>query len=115
MRRTAVRISIAKICLFLSAIAVMGLSSVMLSCYRQAAQPKPAPSQPSAIKVEVRDGGPVVITTSTAEYQILPSGFVQATLLKDGQRLTLDAPGPTSTGGSDSIIHEGKEIDFIPD
>src|SRR5579862_826737 len=115
MRRTAVRISIAKICLFLSAIAVMGLSSVMLSCSRQAAQPKPAPSQPSAIKVEVRDGGPVVITTSTAAYQILPSGFVHATLLKDGQRLTLDAPGPTSTGGSDSIIHEGKEIDFIPD
>jgi len=85
------------------------------SCTKKAEQPKPAPSHPSDIKVEVHDGGPAIITTSAAEFQILPSGFLQADLRKDGMRLTLDEPGVGSTGGSDSIVHEGKEVDFIPD
>jgi alpha-galactosidase len=92
-----------------------GLAGWMLSCAKPAAPPKAPSSQPSEIKVEVRDGGPVVLTTSTAEFQILPSGFLQASLLKDGKRLTLDEPQVGSAGGSDSIIHDGKELDFIPD
>ena len=98
---------------FLSAIIVFAV--VMLSCSKTAAPPKPAPSKPSDIKVEVRDGGPVVLTTSTAEFQILPSGFVQAALLENGKRLTLDQPDVGSSGGSDSIVHDGKELDFVPD
>ncbi len=113
MKRTAATVSIPKFFLFLSTLVL--LLGGMLSCSKRSETPKPAPSQPSAIKVEVRDGGPIIVTTSTAEFQILPSGFVQATLLKDGQRLTLDEPGVGSTGGSDSIIHQGKELDFIPD
>ncbi|MGC2475961.1 MAG: glycoside hydrolase family 36 protein [Candidatus Sulfotelmatobacter sp.] len=112
MKRTAARVSIPKSFLFLSALILLLVG--MVSCSKHAETPKPAPSQPSAIKVEVRDGGPIIVTTSTAEFKILPSGFVQATLLKDGRRLTLDEPGVGSTGGSDSIIHEGKELDFIP-
>ena len=96
-------------------IVVAGLAGMMLNCSKPAAQPKPAPSRPSDIKVEVRDGGPVVLTTSAAEFQVLPSGFLQATLLKDGKRLTLDEPGVGSTGGSDSIVMGGKELDFVPD
>ena len=96
-------------------ITLAGIAGGMLSCTKRAEGPKPAPSRPSDIKVEVRDGGPVVVTTSAAEFQILPSGFLQATLLKDGKRLTLDEPGVGSTGGSDSIVHEGKELDFVPD
>jgi len=103
---------------FYSIIVIVSLAAaagLMLSCSKPAAQPKPAPSRPSDIKVEVRDGGPVVLTTGAAEFQILPSGFVQATLLKDGKRLTLDEPEVGSAGGSDSIVHDGKELDFIPD
>jgi len=96
-------------------VAILVFAAVMLSCTKTAAPPKPAPSRPSDIKVEVRDGGPVVLTTSTAEFQILPSGFVQAALLKDGQRLTLDQPDVGSAGGSDSIVRDGKELDFVPD
>ena len=88
---------------------------VMSSCSKPAPQPKPAPSRPSDINVEVRDGGPIVVTTSTAEFQILHNGFLQATLLKDGKRLTLDEPDVGSTGGSDSIVMAGKEFDFVPD
>jgi alpha-galactosidase len=100
---------------FILAITFAGLAGLTLSCSKPAAQPKPAPSRPSDIKVEVRDGGPVVLTTNAAEFQILPSGFLQATLLKDGKRLTLDEPGVGSAGGSDYVIHEGKDLEFVPD
>jgi alpha-galactosidase len=73
--------------------------------------PKPAAAQPSAIKVEVRAGGPIVITSSAAEFQILPSGSLQATLLKNGQRLTLDDAG----NGGDSLTRAGKEVQFNAD
>src|SRR5947209_12367141 len=73
----------------------------LLSCSKSAPQPKPPPSKPSDIKIEVRDGGPAIITTSAAEFEILPSGFVQATLVKDGKRMTLDEPAAGSSGGSD--------------
>src|ERR1700722_10886001 len=68
----------------------------------------------SAIKVEVRDGGPVIITTSAAEFQALPSGYLQATLLKDGKRATLDDPEAGSATGS-YLVHDGKDLEFIPD
>src|SRR5579863_6950378 len=100
---------------FILGITLTGIAGSMFSCAKPAAPPKVPPSRPSEIKVEVRDGGPLLITTSTAEFQILPSGFLQATLLKDGKRLTLDEPEVGSAGGSDSIVHEGKELDFVPD
>jgi len=86
-----------------------------ISCSKPAPQSSVPPSRPSDIKVEVRDGGPAVISTSAAEFQILPSGFLQATMVKDGKRLTLDEPAVGSSGGSDSIVHDGKEFDFVPD
>ena len=100
---------------FLVGITLTALLGATLSCTKPAEPPKPAPSRPSDIKVEVRDGGPVVISAKGTKFQILPSGFLQATLLKDGKWLTLDEPDVGSTGGSDSIVHEGKELDFVPD
>src|SRR5579863_5784138 len=67
-------------------LAVLAAAGLTLGCNKAAVQPKQPASRPSDVKVEVRDGGPVVITTSAAEFQILPSGYLQATLLKDGQR-----------------------------
>jgi alpha-galactosidase len=89
-----------------------GVACVMLSCGKPPAQPKPEPSHPSDIKVELRDGGPVVLTTSAAEFQVLPSGALQVTLLKERKRLTLDEP---DTASSDYLVHEGKELRFTPD
>jgi alpha-galactosidase len=71
----------------------------------------PAP-EPSQIKVEVKPGGPIVLTTSSAEFQILPSGYIQASLLKGDQRLTLDQPGAS---GSDLLVRDGKPIQFTLD
>ena len=95
-------------------LAILFAGSVV-TCSKPPQQAKPAPSHPSEINVEVRDGGPIVVTTKMAEFQILPSGFLQATLLKDGKHLTLDEPPVGSTGGSDSIVIAGKEYDFIPE
>jgi alpha-galactosidase len=112
MKLTQCRIGISQVSsLFLG----VALAAALLSCSKTAEQPKPIPSRPSDVNVKVSDGGPIVITTTTAEFQVLPSGFLQATLLKDGKRLSLDEPPVGSTGGSDSIILQGKEYDFIPD
>ena len=112
MKRVAWSASPVSIFFFVLAILFAG---ALASCSKPAQQAKPAPSHPSEINVEVRDGGPIVVTTKTAEFQILPSGFLQATLLKDGKHLTLDEPPVGSTGGSDSILIAGKEYDFIPE
>ena len=71
-------------------------------------------AQPSAIRVEVPAGGPVVLTTSTAEFQILPSGQVQAFLVKDARKLTLDNPHAASIG-SDYLMVNGEAIHFALD
>ncbi|HET9309096.1 MAG TPA: alpha-galactosidase [Candidatus Sulfotelmatobacter sp.] len=115
MNRHRGRVSFPSLFAFLAGLLFVAIAGVMLSCTKAAAPPKPAPSQPSSIKVDVRDGGPVVLKTSTAEFQVLPSGFLRAALLKDGKWLTLDEPDVGSAGGSDSIVHDGKELDFVPD
>ena len=81
---------------FVLASVLVGLAALALSCSRQGSGPKDTGSKLSTIKVEVRDGGPVVVTTGTAEFQILPAGYLQATLLKDGKRFSLDEPEPGS-------------------
>ncbi|HYM08536.1 MAG TPA: alpha-galactosidase, partial [Terriglobales bacterium] len=95
--------------------ALLGLSGLFLlhlGCSRPPAKiAAPAP-EPSQIKVEVRPGGPIVLTTSSSEFQILPSGYIQASLLKGGQRLTLDEPG---TVGSDLLLQDGKPVVFALD
>ena len=79
-------------------------------------KPKPIPTQPSAIKVEVSTGGPVVVTTSAAEFQVRPDGYVQASLLlKDGRKLSLDEPRVGAVSDSDYAVVGGKEVHFTLD
>ena len=94
---------------------LVSIAFTLISCSKTPSPPKAPPSKPSDIKVDVKDGGPVIITTTAAEFQILPSGFLQATLRLADKRLTLDEPTVGSTGGSDSIVSDGVEFDFIPD
>jgi len=84
-------------------------------CARTAKTPAQVPSEPSKITVVVNAGGPIVLTTSTAEFQILPSGYVQASLVKAGQKLSLDEPRQGSLGGSDYVVQAGKELHFTSD
>ncbi len=89
-----------------------GVCLLVVSCTPPPAKTKPAPAQPSQIKVDVKPGGPIVLITSSAEFQILPSGYIQASLLKAGQKVTLDEP---REGGSDFLVRDGKEVPFALD
>jgi alpha-galactosidase len=63
---------------------------MLAGCNRSVTKPKAPAPQASNINVAVNATGPVVITSSTSEFQVLPSGYVQAALVKSGMRLTLD-------------------------
>jgi alpha-galactosidase len=93
-----------------------GLLATMLllnmSCSRPPAKTETPAPEPSQVKVEIKPGGPIVVTTSAAEFQILPSGYIQASLLKGDQRLTLDEPGG---GASDVLVRNDKPVQFALD
>jgi alpha-galactosidase len=74
----------------------------------KSAATKPQPTQPSRISVDVNDGGPIVLTTSTSRFELLPDGYVKATLLKDGQQLSLDDPSVGTPTDSDFVQVAGK-------
>src|ERR1700678_970373 len=81
----------------------------------KSATAKPAPTQPSTIAVEVNDGGPVVLTTSAARFELLPDGYVKAALLKDGRKLSLDEPSVGAPADSDFVQVAGKDVHFTFD
>jgi alpha-galactosidase len=90
------------------------LATVCLIAFGCGKSPKPASQptpQPSAIKVDINPNGPLVVTTSAAEFQVLPSGSVQAFLLKAGNKLTLD----DSQEDSSYVAQGNKKIHFAPD
>jgi alpha-galactosidase len=84
-------------------------------CTRSQKQAKEPRSAPSSISVAVNNGGPIVLTTSTAEFQVLPSGYLQASLVKGGEKLSLDEPRQSGPAESDYLVQDGKEIHFALD
>ncbi len=96
-------------------VVAMGTMLLLAGCTRTATKQAQPHSEPSKISVVVTPGGPVVLTSSTAEFQILPSGYIQALLLKGGQRLSLDDPRQGNPEESDYLVQDGKEIHFTLD
>ncbi len=83
-----------------------------VGCRQRSSPPAPQGRAVSAVLVTVNPGGPVVIKTASAEFDLLASGYLQAYLVKDGRRLTLDEP--SSVG--ESLVAGSKEIrDFTLD
>jgi alpha-galactosidase len=79
-------------------------------------QQKPSTSSPpsrptSAALVTVNPGGPLVIKTASAEFDLLASGYLQPYLVKDGGRLTLDEPASVS----ESLVLSNEIRDFTLD
>jgi alpha-galactosidase len=101
----------AAICLLI----LVASSLLLLSCNRTSQKPAERPSKPSTIKVTVNDGGPINISTSTAEFQLLPSGYIQASLLKDGRKLTLDEERVGVPTDSNYLVASEKPIRFVAD
>src|SRR5262245_18125925 len=79
-------------------------------------KPSPPPIETgpaSSVVVNAKPGGPVIIKTLYAEFDVLTSGYIQAYLLNDGSNSTLDEPLVASQPGSDSLFSAGKEIHFV--
>jgi alpha-galactosidase len=93
-----------------------GLISMGVGC-NKSSTPTAEPSAPrlSSIKVDVQHGGPVVLTTGTAEFQVLSSGYVQGFLLKNGAKLSLDESRLGAPAESDYLVQDKKEIHFVLD
>src|SRR5690242_4191849 len=74
-----------------------------IACSHSSNVPK-ADSAPSPVSVLVNPNGPVVIRTAGAEFDILPTGYLQASLLKEGgQKLSLDDP-PADTSADYAVV-----------
>jgi len=76
---------------------------------------KAATSQSSTIRVEVTPGGRVVTRTSAAEFQVRADGYVQAFLLKDNKKISLDEPASGASADSDFVRVGGNDAHFVPD
>lgn len=81
-----------------------------LGCKTQPPKEATSTVRPSAIAIEVNSGGPLILKTSTAQFQVLSSGYLQAFLLKNGEQLTLDDPAPVG----DHVLSGGHSISFHP-
>src|SRR5215467_5822474 len=99
----------------LAACLMLIIAGILLnsSCARQNTN-LPAP-QPSTIEVSVNPSGPAVVRTAAAEFQVLPSGYIKASLLRNGSQLTLDNPQSSPSSESDHVISKGKPVGFALD
>jgi alpha-galactosidase len=98
-------------------VVMAALALLSSACNRSQLKPqsKTPPSQPSVIKVDVNPGGPIVVTTTSSVFEIDPTGYVQAYLVRNGKRLTLDEPKAGEPNESDYLLQDGKEIHFVLD
>ena len=61
-------------------------------------------------------GGPAVVTTGTAEFQVRPDGYVQASLLERWQEaLAPTSPGVGAPPDSDFVRPAGTDVHFTLD
>lgn len=104
-----------RVVLIAAILALLACSHLPPQPFSKEAKVKPESTQPSTIKVEVNTGGPVVLTTSAAEFQVRPDGYIQAFLLKESQKLSLDEPRVGATTDSDYVVVGGKEVHFTLD
>jgi alpha-galactosidase len=97
---------------FLSVIFLLIIGTLFTtSCGRTSSEA--AALQPSDIKAVVNQGGPLVITSSSAEFQVLPSGYIQAALIKGGQKLSLDEVEEDKPASSNSVMTGGKTTPLV--
>jgi alpha-galactosidase len=91
------------------------LAASSLTCQRN--EPKPVVTKlESRVVVKAGSGGGLAITTPAAEFEVLPSGYIQATLIGNGSRLSLDEPAAAGSPGGGEIIVDGRPVrDFVLD
>jgi alpha-galactosidase len=71
--------------------------------------PPIAPKPQSAISISVQSDG-ISVNTPTAEFRILPSGYLRGYLKLNGRELTMDDPQGKGSNDPDYVVIDGKEI-----
>lgn len=102
-------------------LAIICVLAVLQGCERKKAtapassdQVKAPHATVSQVEIKAAGTGPLVIRTPTLEFDVTPKGYVQAFLLRDGQRLTLDDPSDNAAGGE--VVVNGTPVsDFTFD
>jgi len=64
----------------------------------------------SDVIVSIAPGPSIVVKTASAEFHLLPSGYLQASLLRDGQELTIDDAASNQGLKSDLPVIAGREV-----
>src|SRR5712671_1303125 len=91
------------------------LAAFIVSCH-QSPSKRVLVKGDSAITVTVPSSGPIVITTPMAEFRLTSAGYLQASLLRDKQVLTLDDSDDDPNRSADWLVTGGKEVgDFVLD
>ena len=85
--------------------AMIGLAA----CSQKTEAPR-TESAVSAVSVSVDPSGPATIKTQTSEFDVLPSGYIRASLRDGGHTLTLDEAGAAPFVSGDSLAVRGKEV-----
>ena len=80
------------------ALALFCLLSACQKSAPPAAQADHATPAVSRIEATARPDGSVLIKAPSAEFELSPRGYLQAFLVRDGRRVTLDEPAPNATG-----------------
>jgi hypothetical protein len=94
---------------------LLAVMAACVSCNKTATAPEESAARLSSIKVDVQHGGPAILTTASAEFQVLPSGYVEAFLVKNGNKLTLDEPRLGSPTDSDYVVQGQNDVHFVLD
>jgi alpha-galactosidase len=81
----------------------------------QTSQPTAEATKPSTVKVEINPGGPIVLTSSAAEFRLRPDGYLQASLITNGQKRSLDDPRQGGTSDGNVVRVGGKEHALVLD
>ena len=92
---------------------VAALTLLGMGILHKSAISAPAPEVVKSA-IQVKTGAKdVVLKTSTAEFRVLPSGYVQSFLIKDGHAFTLDEPGAGDS--ADFVVLAGQPVYFSLD
>jgi alpha-galactosidase len=91
-----------------------GVSLIFISVAISAARAFAADAS-SPVQITANPKGPVVITTRATEFRILSSGYIEAFLIQDGRKLTLDDPSAGSSAASDFVVVAGRPVHFSLD
>ncbi len=94
---------------------ILLLAAPIVSCHQRPSD-RGAIEGNSGVSVAVTSAGPIVIKTQVAEFRLTAAGYLQASLLRDNQVLTLDDVHADPQGSADAVVSGGKEIsDFVMD